>query len=249
LIVNADDFGRTVGINRGIFEAHALGLVTSATLMVNFQAAEGVAAELPRHPKLGVGLHVALTGGSPTLPSSDIPSLVDDRGFLPPKPTKFKTLNPCEVLAEVEAQLDRFRRLTNRFPTHLDSHHHAHRHPVICEALSTVGRRMGLPVRSASPEVHHHLLTTGVCTTDFFVESFFEEGVSQRQLTDTLRGLPAGTTELMCHPGYTDDALRAGSSYVQARERELEVLTDSSILGLCAEEEIQLIHFGSLCES
>ena len=66
LIVNADDLGHSTGINAGIFEAHERGLVTSATLMVGFPAAEAAARELARHPNLGVGLHTTLTGvGAP----------------------------------------------------------------------------------------------------------------------------------------------------------------------------------------
>ena len=68
LIVNADDLGRTPGINAGIFEAHDRGLVTSATLMVGYPAAVAAAREAAARPGLGVGLHVQLTGGVPTLP-------------------------------------------------------------------------------------------------------------------------------------------------------------------------------------
>ena len=80
LIVNADDLGRTPGINSGIFEAHARGIVTSATLMVGFEAAQEAASQLTRFPQLGIGLHVTLTGARPLLPPALLPSLVDQDG-------------------------------------------------------------------------------------------------------------------------------------------------------------------------
>lgn len=86
LIVNADDLGRTHGINAGIFEAHARGLVTSATAMVTYDACREAAEMSKRHPRLGIGLHVALTGGTPVLDASRVPSLVDESGRQPAKP-------------------------------------------------------------------------------------------------------------------------------------------------------------------
>ena len=83
LIVNADDLGRTPGINAGVFEAHARGILTSATLMVGFPASRQAARQLDSHPGLGVGLHVTLTGDRPLSPAAAVPSLVDEQGRLP----------------------------------------------------------------------------------------------------------------------------------------------------------------------
>src|SRR5262249_29015599 len=109
VIVNADDLGRTPGINRGVFEAHRRGIVTSASLMVNYPAARDVPALSAETPGLGIGLHVALTGGVPTLPAERIRSLVDGRGRLPSRPSGLEDADPAEVLAEVRAQVKRFR--------------------------------------------------------------------------------------------------------------------------------------------
>src|SRR5687767_6392407 len=103
LIINADDFGRTPGINRGVVEAHERGVVTSATMMVNYAPAAEAAALARQKPSLGVGLHVALTGGPPALPPQQIPSLVDFQGRLPPKPENLGDAKPEEVLAEARA--------------------------------------------------------------------------------------------------------------------------------------------------
>jgi predicted glycoside hydrolase/deacetylase ChbG (UPF0249 family) len=246
LIVNADDLGRTSGINAGVFEAHRRGIVTSATLMVGFAAAEAAAAELAAHPDLGVGLHVALTGGTPLLPAERVPSLVDTLGRLPAKPDGLGGADPVEVLAEVRAQLARFRELTGRLPTHLDSHHHSHRLPVVCDALVTVARELGLPVRNAGPVVRARLAEAAVPTNDIFVEEFFAEGARLEILLEILAGLAPGVTELMCHPGRSDAELAADSSYVEDRERELEVLTHPEVRRAVRHRGAGLVHFGVL---
>lgn len=118
--MNADDFGATSGINRGIIEAHERGIVTSASLMVD-RAASSEAAELAAlHPQLGLGLHV------------DIPSPTD---------------LPEGAEPEVERQLARFVELAARPPTHLDSHHHVHRGADLLPAFLAVAEREGLPLR------------------------------------------------------------------------------------------------------
>ncbi len=246
LIVNADDLGRTPGINAGIFEAHDRGLVTSATLMVNFPAVEAAARGAAERPALGIGLHVELTGGVPSLPPETVPSLVDADGRLPRWPAGLDGVDPGEVLAEVRSQLARFRRLTGRSPTHLDSHHHSHRRPAVLEALVTVAREIGVPVRNASPEVGERLRRAGVATPDAFVETFFGDGATLEALLAILGGLGPGVTEVMCHPARIDEELRSGSTYVDERERELAVLTHPEARRTMRELGIRRVHFGAL---
>jgi len=248
LIVNADDLGRTAGIDAGIFAAHRAGVVTSATLMVAYPQAVGAAAALPDHPELGIGLHVALTGGPSVLPPERIPSLVGDDGVLPRKPEAMDGADPAEVLAEVRAQLARFRELTGRLPTHLDSHHHSHRRPEVLAAVVEVAREHGLPVRNASPEVGRWLREAGVITTDAFVESFFAAATRVEDFLAVLADLGPGSTEVMCHPAVLPDpALAAASGYVDDRERELATLTDPAVREAVEERGLRLGHFGHLC--
>ena len=246
LIVNADDLGRTPGINAGIFEAHRKGLVRSATLMVGFAAAEGVAQEWRRSPEMGIGLHIALTGGRPLLPPQEVPSLVDENGRFPARPEGLSGALPDEVRAEVEAQFERFRALTGRLPTHLDSHHHSHRLPVVCDALVSLAGRFELPIRNASAEVGDRLRREGIATTDSFVEDFFGEGAQLEVLLKILTNLGGGVTELMCHPARVDEALRRESSYVDERERELAILTHPDAIRILRDSDILLTHFGEL---
>ena len=246
LIVNADDLGRTPGINAGIFEAHARGLVTSATLMVGFPSAAEVATALSRAPKLGIGLHVALTGGRPVLPPQAVPSLVDDEGRLPAKPDGLVDVDRDEVAAEVAAQFERFCALNGRLPTHLDSHHHSHRLPVVCDALIGLARRHGLPIRRASDEAGERLVRQGVATTDKFVERFFGQEATLEVFLQILEELPPGVTEIMCHPARVDEELRRESSYADERDHELEVLTHPEAIRAVEEMDVVLTHFGEL---
>lgn len=247
LIVNADDLGRTAGINDGIFEAHRRGIVSSATLMVGFEAAGTAARQLASHPRLGVGLHVTLTGAAPTLPARRVPSLVEADGRFPAKPEGLRAPARSELLAEIGNQLALFHDLVGRAPTHLDSHHHSHRHPAVLEALIEVARSERLPVRASSPAVARRLAETGIATTDAFVERFFGAEARLDVLLEILDGLGPGATELMCHPARVDDELRAGSSYAEPRRRELEVLTASAARERLARHGIRLARFDEAC--
>ena len=246
LIVNADDFGRTSGINRGIAEAHRGGIVTSATLMVNYGPAREAAELAVTCPRLGLGLHLALTGGVPTLPPEQVKSLVDSAGRLPAKPEGLSGARPSEVLAEARAQIGRFREIVGRSPTHLDSNHHSHRLPVVLEAMLTLAGEAGLPVRCASPEMREGLASAGVPTTDAFVESFYDEAATLPHLLAILGGLGDGTTELMCHPAHADPELLATSGYAVPRERELAVLSSPEARRAVQDLELELISFAAL---
>lgn len=247
LIVNADDLGRTAGINQGVFEAHRNGVVTSATLMVGFPAAILAAKALPELPELGVGLHVTLTGGGRPLSSpADVPTLVDNQGLLARKPENLGDLALAEVEAEVRLQYERFVELVGRAPTHLDSHHHSHRHPVVEQALISVARDAGIPVRRSSPGMVARFAAAGVRTTDAFVERFFGDQAHREVLLEILEALEPGVTELMCHPARVDQELRESSTYAEARTDELRVLTDPLVSEYIREHDIQLTHFGAL---
>ena len=246
MIVNADDFGRTAGVNRGVVESHLRGIVTSASLMVACPAAPDAARLATENPKLGVGLHVALTGGPPVLPPRQIPGLVDGSGRLPAKPEGLVKATPHDVLLEARAQLKRFREIMGRSPTHIDCHHHAQRVPAVLEALVTLAWETGLPVRSVSLEVRKRFKREGIRTTDGFVESFFDPGATLEGLLRILGELHLGTTELMCHPAVVDDELRAASSYADPRARELQVLTHPEARQAIQAAGIRLVHFGEM---
>jgi len=246
LIVNADDFGRSPGVNRGVLEAHTRGIVTSATLMVNYPAAAEAARLAKQHEALGVGLHVQLTGGAgPAAPREQVRSLLDPAGRFHARPDGLARADPRELLTEARAQLVRFRELMGRRPTHFDSHHHAHKLPVVLDALVTLGWETGLPIRGASEEVRDRLTREGLPTTDHFVEEFYDEGATLQGLIEVLIGLAPGTTELMCHPAVVDDELRSTSGYAEPRARELEYLVHEEVRQTIQAAGVRLVTFAS----
>jgi predicted glycoside hydrolase/deacetylase ChbG (UPF0249 family) len=152
LIVNADDFGYSPGINRGILESQRRGIVTSTTVMVNQAAAPaGIELALAEAPDLGLGLHITLTKGRPVLPPGQVPSLVDADGYffhIRDWPDHLFAFDPDHTRREIEAQLQRFVSLTGRLPDHLDAHHHsAYLSPAALVAMLTVARHYNLPIR------------------------------------------------------------------------------------------------------
>jgi len=132
LIVNADDFGLTSGVNRAIAELHNAGVVTSASLMACAAATEE-AIELARSmPTLGVGCHIVLVDGEPVLPAHQIPTLVDRKtGRFPSSLDKFLAglftgrIRAAEIEAEATAQVGLLQQRGVRL-THVDSHMHTH---------------------------------------------------------------------------------------------------------------------------
>jgi len=218
VIVNADDFGRSDGVNRGVIQAHEKGIVTSASLMVRYAAAAD-AAEYGRHrPQLSLGLHVDLGEW-----------LYQDGTW-----TAVYELEQCED--EVERQLDAFRSLVRRDPTHLDSHQHLHKEEPVRSIMLATSQRLGVPLRSVSPWVRYCGSFYGQTGTGEPLPS----AISVEGLVTILCGLPEGVTELGCHPGYADD-LR--SQYAAEREREIEALCHERVRATLAAEEIELRSF------
>jgi predicted glycoside hydrolase/deacetylase ChbG (UPF0249 family) len=156
LIVNADDLGRSAGINRGILEAYRRGIVTSTSVMINYpDAAAGLEEARRTAPDLGVGLHLNLTSGVPVLPPARVPSLVDEQGrFFGPERIApvYLRFNADEVRRELLAQVERFITLTGHPPDHLDSHHHmAFLHPDALRVTVDLARKYALPLRKPHP--------------------------------------------------------------------------------------------------
>ena len=151
LIVNADDFGLTAGINRGIAESHQRGIVTSATLMAGggqFDEAASLAKNLPR---LSIGCHVVLVDGQPQMNPSEIPSLVTKDS----KP-QFRTslaafgalaiagkLDEGQIEAEVTAQVRKLQ-ASGIAVSHLDAHKHTHVFPVVLRGMLRAAKTCGI---------------------------------------------------------------------------------------------------------
>jgi predicted glycoside hydrolase/deacetylase ChbG (UPF0249 family) len=247
LIVNADDFGRTPGVNAGIVRAHTDGIVTSASLMVNYPASADAGRRAGELKDLGVGLHLQFTGGGrPALPPEQVSSLVDASGRFRPLPADIAEADPRDVMAEARAQLRRFRELVGRRPTHFDSHHHAHKLPVVEDAVLTLAWETGLPVRGVSPEGRARLQREGLASTDHFIEDFYDAGASLENLVALLGRVSLGSTELMCHPAVLDEELRTTSGYAEPRACELAALVHEEVRQTVQAAGIRLVSFAGL---
>ena len=150
LVVVADDFGRSLGVNRAIAAAHAGGIVTSASLMAGGVAFDDAVEVARHHPRLAVGLHATFCDGRAVLPRSLVPDLVDATGRLETDPARAgirywrrrKAMLP-QLEAEAEAQFDRLDGV-GIAPTHVDGHHHLHIHPVLFRIVCRAAARRGV---------------------------------------------------------------------------------------------------------
>jgi predicted glycoside hydrolase/deacetylase ChbG (UPF0249 family) len=246
LIVNADDFGLTPGVSRGILDAGARGIVTSTTVLVNRAIDPALLDELGASG-LGVGLHLNLTLGGPVTDARRVASLVDAEGrFVRDAREQAGRADADEARIELGYQIDTFRAMFRRFPTHLDTHHHVGRHEPILTLVLEFARALKVPVRSQDAEVRTAARRLKLKTPDHFMgESGPDPYWSADRVLEHLRALPAGVSEFMTHPGYFGPEL-AYSRYGQQREVEVAGLTDPRARETVASLEIRLAHFGQL---
>jgi hopanoid biosynthesis associated protein HpnK len=150
LIVNADDFGLTAGVNRAIVELHQAGVLTSTSLMARAKTT-AEAIEIARAtPTLGVGCHIVLVDGQPVLSPSEIPTLVDQStGHLHFTLGAFLRrlftgrIDPAEIEAEVAAQIS-YLQSNGVALTHIDTHKHTHMFPTVLRAVLRAARAAGI---------------------------------------------------------------------------------------------------------
>ena len=208
LIVNADDLGMTAAVNAGIFAAHEGGVVTSASLMVLRDEAPAAVAALPAHPDLAVGLHLEWRSS-----------------FVRHMANKGRT--PME---ECRAQLERFRELVGREPTHLDSHKHVHEtDSAFGAAAAALAADLAVPLRNRGIRYERRF--------------YGRDAISPEHLIDLIKALPPGWTEIGCHPA-------AGpvptSSYDAERQIELETLRDPDVKNLLNVTGVRLCSFAQV---
>jgi predicted glycoside hydrolase/deacetylase ChbG (UPF0249 family) len=213
LIVNADDFGQSEGMNRGIIECHVNGPLTSTSLMVTGRAARQAVALGREHPELSIGLHWDVWGE-------------DER--------EFDLHDHAAVRAEFARQLGLFRDLTGGDPTHVDSHRHAHREDEVAELFAELVAPLGVPLRGDGQVAY---------VGGFYAQWEWKVTNLEYVSVDFLRRMlreevGEGWTELSCHPGYmTPDY---SGVYASEREHEIATLTDPRIMQAIGELGIEL---------
>lgn len=252
LILNADDFGLTPGINQAIAELHANGVLTSATLMATGAAFDDAVRISLANPTLGVGCHVVLTDGVPVSPPSSIRSLLgpDGRSFRPSLIEFIRALllgriAEAEIEKEAIAQIEKLQQAGVRV-THVDTHKHTHIFPTVARALTRamkacsvsairnpfeptgtpshagVKRRLEIGILNSFQPAYIEA-ARGVKTTDGTFGISASGNLHRETLAELLHNLPTeGTFELLCHPGYNDADLDAVTTRLR-HHRQVEM--------------------------
>jgi len=226
LIVNADDFGQSHAVNRGIIEAHEKGIVTSTSLMVRWPKAVEAAALARNQQQLGIGLHLdlgewALRNGE-WIPLYVVAKLDEERAV-------------ADAIAE---QLKRFQDLVGRNPTHLDSHQHVHQHSPVRELMTEAAHKLGVPLRGVGP-----IRYCGSFYGQTNEGANLLDAIGVGALLRILEDLPEGCTELACHPAAGDDL---ETMYRAERVEELRTLCDPRIRATIRALGIEVVSFAAL---
>jgi predicted glycoside hydrolase/deacetylase ChbG (UPF0249 family) len=263
LIINSDDYGRTPDISRGIREAHLNGVVTSTTCMMNIPTtAADVAIALKEAPELAMGVHLVLTMGRPITAREGGSSITDENGNFfkyVPFVEHVPQMDIDEVKAEWQAQIEAFIQAAGRKPTHLDSHHHSsYFAPQLFRGMLELAKEYDCAIRfpfthsisSELVETHKHvphlIEEFNPRRPDAFLVDFYDQQAISDELLRLINNAGDGTTEIMCHPGYVDDAFAQESVYNFQRERELKILTDPTIKEAIEANGIKLATFADL---
>jgi len=285
LIINADDFGLTSGVNRAIVDAHDHGVVTSATLMANARASDEAVRLARSHLRLGVGCHLVLVDGSPISDPARLTSLVRAGSGrfhhgLPGLGISALTarLDPEQVEAEASTQI-RWLQSHQLDVSHVDAHKHAHILPAVLTGVLCAARACGIravrnpfepawslttahanarpalwkrfvavrSLRILRASFREQVARAGLRTTDGtvgIVVTGFLDAPSFRRIVEHL---PEGTWELVCHPGYDDEELRAsGTRLLQSRASELALLSSPQTRELLVRHNVDLISYRDL---
>jgi len=216
LIINADDFGASAGIDRGILECHTRGVVTSTSLMVTGRAVREAVSMSRDYPALAIGLHWDVCGE-------------DEREF------DFDDL--VAVRDEFQRQLEAFHDLLGRMPSHVDSHRHLHRDEQLMPVFRDLVAPLGVPLRDDGRVRFvggfYAQWEWQVTNLEYVSVPFLE-----RMLCEEVE---PGWTEFSCHPGYRSPDF--ASVYLAEREAEVATLTDPLIRQRVAELDIRLASY------
>ncbi len=276
LIVNADDFGLTSGVNRAVRELHQQGVLTSATLMARAAATDEAIELALKMPTLGVGCHVVLVDGEPVMPAGEIPGLADRKtGRFQAKTGSFLrqllsgAIRSSEIAAEAAAQIALLQ-ARGLILTHIDTHKHLHMFPAVSRPLLRAARAAGIravrnpfepawstratsaaPIlrrvevrmlRKLEPGFRRIVAEEGFSTTDGALGVLATGTLDEETLQRLIGNIPAGTWELVTHPGYNDnDLAKVHTRLRQSRETERQALPAAGRI-----EGLELISFAQL---
>lgn len=233
IIINADDFGLSEGVNEGIIKSHRDGVVLSTTIMANGPAYEQAISLANANPHLGVGIHLVATFGKPL--RNDVPSLIDDHGnFKRVVEGNVSHINEEELFLEWCTQIETVSKDIHL--SHFDSHHHVHLNPKFSNLINRISNKYHLPYRGCN---------TISQVSVRLEESFYQEGVSIKNI-ERLLFENSEPFDLMVHPAYLDNQLKNLTSYYDDRLKELDVLCSSEVKKMIKEHGIQICSYKSI---
>jgi hopanoid biosynthesis associated protein HpnK len=285
LIVNADDFGLTAGVNRAIVEAHRDGIVSSATLMANGAAFDDAVQAARALPNLSIGCHIVLVDGAPVAPPGGLDTLLAIRSA---EPGQFYSnlsafaaramlggFDREQLVEEITAQIKKIQAAGIEV-SHLDSHKHTHIFPEILAAMLRAARICGVrairspfvPMKAIMAQqfagkrtllkrygqvrvlnsfarpFRRHLERSGLRAPDGVIGVIETGLLDAALLRQALTRLPEGTWELVSHPGYADQDLRAiHTRLIESRERERDLLTSPELKEFLKQQKIRVLSY------
>jgi chitin disaccharide deacetylase len=276
LVVNADDFGLTEGINRGILDAFENGIVTSTSLLATMPAFHH-AAELARLNNLDIGAHISLTLGTPCSGNERLSPILRDGEFIGSYRHLFLNIYTGRIelrdlKCEIESQIAKI--LKNGLEiNHINGHQHILMLPCLLKPILSLMKEYQIPFLRVPAEIIRaselqslkgwgflmlgilskyfklRLKSAGypVKTATYFHGLIFSERMSLQELMGVLKLLKPGITEIQCHPGYWDsDFLPAYCEGRFMRGQELQVLKSREVMDYIAEKNILLAGYGKL---
>lgn len=256
LIVNADDFGLTLGVSKAILKGLHEGILTDASALVSTpdfkeSAQLALASGISR-----MGLHCLLTIGKPVLPPSHIPSLVNENGcFYSRKEFLQKDVDIREVEMELEAQIQCFLS-TDLELNHIDTHHgFMNKTDEMTDLFIYLANKYQVPLRNeasrhGTKELVEYYKKQNVLLTDMV---YFNTGIPYHRVDTVKEFLMKAlslydTVELGCHPGYCDEKLKCISPLNEYREKELEMVLSPELKQFISESKIELLSYDCLGE-
>ena len=278
LIVNADDFGLTAGINLAVVELSRAGALSSATLMASGNAFKDAVLHTGAGGGVVVGCHIVLVDGVACAPPGTVPTVAAKDGALRSSLLRFIVdlqrgrISEAEIEAEAVAQITRLQ-TAGLTVSHVDTHKHTHLFPRVARPLLRAAMRCGVAairnpfepawsanlargalvrklqvaaLRSFEQRFDQLQRASGLASTDGSIGVTATGRLDAAALRRLLDAAPAGTWELVCHPGYNDAALNT----VKTRLRHTREVEREALLALIPEAvragRIQLVRFSDL---
>jgi len=231
IIINADDFGWSSEVNRGVLECHLDGILTSTTLLMNGPALDNAVEIAKANPTLGVGVHMNIVRGKPLSDPAKIPTLINRNGNFPGSAElvllrmMLGRIAELEIKVELEAQLSRFRQCLGA-PTHVDSEKHMHAFAPFSLAAVSIAQTEGIAAMrcpmerefGANPATMQRFKSwlllrsaaqlgalcrqAGIKISDSFVGIADTGRMTAARYRDIFDLAQDGLTEVMTHPGY-----------------------------------------------